>query len=52
MSIALKMIEASAEEIAAARRYWRQHFQKPTPRHLESAAQEEAIKAKHAGGRT
>ena len=27
MSIALKMIEASAEEIAAARRYWRETFQ-------------------------
>jgi hypothetical protein len=45
-------MRAADPEIIAARRCWRETYQRPTPQSIQSRAMEEAIKAKHAGGRT
>jgi hypothetical protein len=48
----LLLMRAADPEIIAARRCWRETYQRPTPQSIQSRAMEEAIKAKHAGGRT
>lgn len=45
-------MRAADAEFAAAQRYWRETFQKPTPQSIQSRAMEDAIRAAHAGGRT
>jgi hypothetical protein len=45
-------MRAADAEFAAAQRYWRETYQKPTPQSIASQAIEDAIRAKHAGGRT
>jgi hypothetical protein len=45
-------MRAADAEIIAARRYWRETTQTSSPSLLAAIAEEDAIKAKHAGGRT
>ena len=45
-------MRAADAEFAAAQRYWRETYQTSSPSLLAAIAEEEAIKAKHAGGRT
>ena len=48
----LVLMRAADAEIIAARRYWRETTQTSSPSLLAAIAEEDAIKAKHAGGRT
>jgi hypothetical protein len=48
----LLLMRAADAEFAAAQRYWRETYQKPTPQSIASQAIEDAIRTKHAGGRT